>query len=462
MVMKNAPESLYGSQTPLRTANEHVRFIQSIIKSCDWTTMPRNRYEQIQFVNWMLHCSPDAFPSNVHRFRKRSRYMAFGIARQVMHTKATFIQKWWRENKRRRTQSQRQIVNDVDPFTLEPIAFDTKTPGGTFVFASAGQSLPRGHVYCFKTTELVEYIIHSGRTLNPFTREPLSDQTLFDAALICARENGHQWFELRQMCTALEQNNNNNNIRTGRSLLEIASREVRRREAIIANRIAAAQVLEDSVRSVASTVIQSIWNVNRTTRPFRALNPRFQALQEQLPRLSRANAPPPPRLPLPQTSFHNVREYPGSNAMMNANEWASADVTAWVYDWIHMDMALHSAGISRDAFTEGLDSLISGFNYLRQANIRRFRIVIRIFVQWLRFILDKDNPLIGPTAREITRRITWIIIARGVPLALPSREVQAAVHFNENEFHRPWGNQIAQAEDFLLNSFLRSASIVFR
>ena len=344
----------------------------------------------------------------------------------------------------------RVVVNDLDPFTLESSSIPAP---GEVVFAEAGDLLPAGHVYKFRAEELVKYVMSSGRILNPFTRDQLPQQTLFDAALICARKYPKTWDKLQAIAISTPDV-------SGRTLLGIVAREVSRREAEIANRIAAAQVLEDNLRSIAQTVVTSIFRVDRSIRPFRVQNPQIQAEFERLPQIGRIPHPEP-TTPLsssgPSVSFV---EYPGSRSPMTPDQWPSADANSWAEDWVRMDRALESAGISQEQFTNGLNSMISGFTYLRQASLPRFSRLIRAFVQWLRFILRSTNDTIGPAAREIARRVTWITIARGLPLAIPPSEVTHAIRFNENEFHS--ARQDYSVGERLIDSLLLRASIVFR
>lgn len=431
----------------------------------------RQRSACTAMVNRALKARPSAFPPSAHRYRARSRYLLYRYALQAVHACARTVQRWWRRirgshpGKRANSTLKWRVVNAVDPFTLEPVTRGGNHASESMVYAQAAGSLPQGHVYKFEAKELVEYVIRSGRVLNPFTRDRLPTQTLFDAALACARRGGAQWSEVQSLARASAEG------ARASSLLELVAREVNRRESEAANRAAAAQMLEDNVRSVAYTVVTAIFRVDQTNRPVRVLNRRARAEWERLPQLGRLPRPQPTEPMLPEYSESPARpppfsEFPGSRGPMQASAWAGADADAWMEDWARMNRALHRAGISHSQFTDGIGSMISGFMYLRQASMPRFRRVIRALVEWLRFVLRLRNPIIGPIAREIARRITWIMIARGLPLAVPSAESQAAVRFMENEFEGTdttdlRGGLRMAAGELLINSLLQRASIVF-
>lgn len=470
IVAQTGLRALYGPRSDYKTALEHLDHIEMVIHGCERAaprTLNRARSKSAcnKFVSRVLEIRPSAFPSNAFRYARHFRYYLLQHAFRALHECARTIQLWWKDRRgRRRAQERRRvIVNDVDPFTLDPVlplGVEPPRPWSphSTVYGKAGGGLPAGHVYCFRAKELVDYIMNSGRILNPFTREALPQQTLFDAAMACACRGGEQWSKLQSLARCVSPD-----VRAG-SLLELVAREVRRREAERVNRNAAAQVLEDNVRALAQTVVNAIFRVNDAMRPFRVRFPREQAEMERLPQLGQLPRPRPstpeprPRVPPPRL----FQEFDGSRSPMTPGMWARAGADDWVEDWLRMDRALEVAGISQRQFNHGLGSMISGFSYLRQASRPRFNRVIRAFVAWLCFILRSGTMSIGTVAREVTRRVTWVVMARGLPLIVPGSEVQAAVRFNENEVHDPRGSEGGSTVgERLLDSLLTRASIVF-
>lgn len=465
-IAQGAPRALYGSRACDKTAAEHLDHIENAIYRSERTIprdLSRSRSKSAcnRFVDRILAARPSSFPTNAFRYRKRFRYYLLPHALRALEQCARIVQRWWRGRalSPRGRPGSRIIVNDVDPFTLDPVA-PFALPGApphSVVYAGAGGGLPSGRVYCFRAQELVDYIMSSGRALNPFTREILPQQTLFDAAVATARRGGEQWAKLQALARSV-----NSEIRAS-SLLELVAREVRRRESERQNRSAATQVLEDNVRSLAETVVNAIFRVNDVTRPFRVSDPRERAEMERLPQLGPLSRPEPATPPPPARgpATRRFREFYGSRSPMTPGAWSLAGADDWAEDWLRMDRALAAAGISQEQFNHGLRSMISGFSYLRQVSHPRYARVIRALVAWLCFILRSGTVSIGGVAREIARRVTWVVIARGLPLVVPRSEVQPAVHFNENEVHDTEGGSRAAIGERLLDTLL-SASIVFR